>query len=121
VCRWVDNPTQRPAAGSANNTTEASGWRAVRVRAGGGGERRDGRVHEMLKISKEVTDVDRMASSDAKDLQGHPNALNVLGMRSDCPSKQPESRDTLMGSRSHERGMGKRTCVAKSEKVVRSR
>ena len=119
--RWVDNPTRRPAAGSASNATEAaSGWQAVRVRAGGGGERRDSRVHEMLKISKEVTDVDRMASSDAKDSQGHPNALNALGMRSDCPSKQPESRDTSMGSRSHERGTGKRTCVAKSEKVVQS-
>jgi len=120
VRRWVDNPTQRPAAGSANNTTEASGWQAVQVRAGGGGERHDGRVHEMLKISKEVTDVDRMASRDAKDSQGHPNALNALGMRSDCPSKQPESRDTSMGSRSHKRGTGKRTCVAKSEKVVQS-
>jgi len=69
----------------------ASGWQAVRVQAGGGREHRDGRVHKMLKILKEVTDVDRMASSDAKDSQGHPNALNVLGIHSDCPSKQPES------------------------------
>jgi len=75
----------------------------------------------MLKISKEVTDVDRMVSSDAKDSQGHPNALNALGMCSDCSSKQPESRDTSMGSRSHERGTGKHTCVAKLEKVVQSR
>jgi len=75
----------------------------------------------MLKILKEVTDVDRMASSDAKDLQGHLNALNVLGMCSDYQSKQPESRDTSMGLRSHERGTGKRTCIAKSEKVVQCR
>jgi len=98
----------------------ASGWRAVRVQAGGSGEHCDGRVHEMLKISKEVTDVDRMASSDAKDSQGHPNTLNALGMRSDCPSKQPESQDTSMGSRSHESGTGKHTCVAKLEKVIQS-